>query len=466
MRFIKSDLLTLLVSLFIFAGCKNPDGIGLDVDPDIALKSKLVDTSTVVTKLQKQDSILANYTTQSVLGYFNDPVFGETTANIAMALTMPSTNYSFGESPTLDSAVLVIPFLGFYGDSANSSFTAEVRQLNEVLYNESGKSYYSNKKWSVNSTVIGTKVVTTNLKDSIYIDAVISSKIDPYLDSLVKVPRQLRIRLDLNSDFVKNKIFNVDSVNKVSNTIFNNYIKGLFLSVNKGASTGAGGLFALDTYTSGAARLDVFYRTTTDGVIDTLESVNTFNISGSSGNAATELTWDLDGTAVKTELESTAKNSSLLYLKGLGGTFVKVDFPYLNKLKELGTNVTINRAELVFYVDDNSGYDPISRLRTYRWDIADRPQLVPDESSSDPRYLGPGFVGGYYHSTTKSYTFNFTGYIQDLLRGRLKNYGTFITPTDFTSSTNSLNTLGRTIVGGGDNASYKVKLRIFYTDQK
>jgi hypothetical protein len=468
MRFIKLDLLTLLVSLFIFASCENPSGIGLDVDPDIALQSKIVDTSTVITKLQKRDSVLANYTTQSVLGYFDDATFGKTTANIALALTMPSTNYKFGTNPTLDSAVLVIPFLGFFGDSANSTFTAEVRQLNEVLYNESGKSYYSNKTWLKNSTVLGSKIVTTNLKDSISIQAVTSGKIDPDLDSLVKVPRQLRIKLDAN--FVKSNIMNLDSINKISNLAFNNYIKGLFLSINQGASTGKGGLFSLDTYTNGAARLDIFYKTTnTSGVIDTLESISTFNISGSSGNAATELTWDMTGTPVKTELESTAKNSNLLFLKGLAGTYVKVEFPYLDKLKGLGENVTINRAELIFYTDDNAtygNYDPISRFRTYRWDIANRPQLIPDVSPNDPRYLGPGFVGGYYSSATKSYVFNFTGYIQDLLRGKLKNYGTFITPSDFSTAANGLNTLGRSVVGGGSNTNYKVKLRIFYTDQK
>ncbi|HEX7367107.1 MAG TPA: DUF4270 domain-containing protein [Pelobium sp.] len=460
MRFIKSDLLTLLVSLFIFASCKNPTGVGLDVAPDIALNSKLVDTSTVITKLQKQDTILTNFTDRSVLGYFNDPVFGKTTANIAMALSMPSANFKFGTNPTLDSAILVLPFTGFYGDSVNSTFTAEVRQLGEVLYTEPLTSYYSNKKWNAGSTIIGSKLVTTNLKDSIVLQDIIKGK----PDTIKRVPRQLRIKLDAN--FIKNNFIDLDSVNKVSNLVFNNYIKGLFLSVNKSSTTGAGGLFSFDTNTAGASRLDIFYKTTSSaGVIDTL--LNSFNITN--GNAATELTWDMDGTAVKTELESTAKNSTSLYLKSLGGTQVKVQFPYIEKLKALGENVTINRAELVFYIENpqtNNSYAPLSRLRTYRWDIAQRPQYIPDESPSDPRNLGSGFVGGFYNSTTTSYTFNFTAYIQDLMSGRIKNYGTFILPSDFANPQGSLNILGRSVVGGGNNANYKVKLRVFYTDQK
>lgn len=458
MKFIKSDLLTLLVSLFILGACKNPTGVGLDVGPDIALETKLVDTSTVITKLQKQDSIITNFTDRSVLGYLNDAVFGETTANLALGLTMPSSNYKFGTSTVLDSAILVLPYIEFYGDSTNSTFTAEVRQLDEVLYNETNRSYYSNKKWLTKSTVIGTKIMTTNLKDSITLQDIRKGK----TDSTKRVPRQLRIKLDAN--FVKNNIIDLDSVNKVSNLTFNNYIKGLFISINKGATTGAGGLFSFNTNTNGATRLEVFYKSTAAGVTDTL--VNTFNVVN--GDAATELKWNMDGTAVKTALASTDKNSNLLYLKGLGGTFVKVEFPYLDSLKKLGKNIAINRAELVLYTENtpaNNLYKPISKLRTYRWDIAHRPQFIPDESPNDPRYLGPGFIGGFYNSTSKSYTFNFTGYVQDLISGKIKNYGTFITPSDFTPSS-ALNNLGRSIVGGGVNTAYKVKLRVFYTDQK
>ncbi len=459
MRFIKSDLLTLLVSLFILGSCKNPTGVGLDVDPNIALETKIDSSFEVNTKLLKQDSIVTNYTERNTLGYFNDPVFGKTTANLALGLAMPTTSYSFGTNTVLDSAILVLPVSDFYGDSAGSSFVAEVRQLNEVLYNESGKSYYSSKKWLTNSTLLASKNFKANVVDSITITDIRTGLID----SVKRVSGQLRIKLDAN--FVLNNIINLDSANKVSTLAFNNYIKGLFVSINKTTTSGAGGLFSIDAYTSGGAKLDVFYKTTnTEGVIDTL--TNTFSINGASGNAATEVTWDMTGTAVKTELESTSTNSNLLYLKGLGGTYVKVDFPELDKLKALGTNVSINRAELIFYNDispANGSYDPISRLRTYRWDIANRPQLVPDESPSDFRYLGPGFVGGY--SNNNSYVFNFTGYIQDLMNGKLKDFGTFITPSDFTTAS-GLNVLGRSIVGGGSNTTYKVKLRVFYTDQK
>jgi hypothetical protein len=460
MRFTKSDLLTLLVSLFILGGCKNPSGVGLDVDPNIALNSTIVDTSTVYTKLIKQDSIVTNFSEKSILAFFKDPIFGTTTSNIAVALTLPSSNYTFGKNPILDSAVLVLPFAGFYGDSSNTTYTVEIRQLNEVLYNDNPKTYYNTKKWSFKSPLIGSKNITAAYKDSIILQNILVGK----KDTIKKVGPQLRIKLD--PTFITNNILKTDSLNLLSNQVFNNFIKGLYISLNKNTTTNKGGLFQFDTYTQGGAKLDLFYKKTSS--TSTIDTVNiSLPITGSNGYAVSELTWDLTSTAVATELNSTSKTSNNLYIKGLGGTSIKIDFPYINKLKSLGSNIAINRAELILQLENGTEtpYKPISRLSVFRWDIAERPQYIPDENPRDPRNLGSGYIGGYYNSVNKTYVFNFTGYIQDLLNGRTKNYGTFITTSDFTNPRSILNELGRAKTGGS-SVNNKVKLKIYYTDLK
>lgn len=459
MKFIKSDLLTLLVSLFILGGCKNPTGIGLDVDPNTALGSNFDTTVTVTTKLLKTDSTLVNFTNRSVLGYFKDPVFGTTTNNMAVALTLPSANYSFGKQTSLDSAVLVLPFSGFYGDSLNTNYTVEVRQLNELLYNETQKAYYNNKKWLSKPTLLATKNFGARYRDSIIIQDIIVGK----KDTVKKVIPQLRIKLD--PTFITNMILKADSLNLVSDKAFNTYFKGLYISLNKNSTTNNGGNFLFDTYTGGAARLDLFYKKTTSAsVVDTLNT--SFPIAGNRGFAATELTWDMAGTAVQTTLQSPAASNNKLYLQSFNGTYVKVDFPDLNKLKALGNNIAINRAEIVLRIDKGTEtpYTPIPRLRIYRWDIANRPQLLPDESTADARYTG--LVGGYYNTAKKEYVFNCPGYIQDLLSGRLKNYGTFITTTDFTSPGATLSQPSRSVTGGGTNVTYRTLLRVYYTNLK
>ena len=468
MKFIKTGLLTMLVSLFILGSCKNPSGVGLDVDSDIALNSSLVDTNTVITKLMKQDSILANFTTTSALSFFKDPIFGTTTSNIAVGLTLPGTTLSFGNNSVLDSAVLILPFAGFYGDSLNTNYNVEVKQLNEILFNVNPKTYFNTKKWSVNNTIIGSKNFAPRYRDSILLQDIIVGK----KDSVKKVPAQLRIRLDRN--FITNLILKADSANLSTNTAFNNLIKGLYISLNKTSTTNNGGVFIFDTSSPNAAKLDLFYKkTSTTGIIDTLNS--SLAIQGGAGYAVSEVTWDFNGTNVQTELQSNNKNSTNLYFKGLSGTQVKVDFPYLQKLKSLGTNISINRAELILKVVNGteSPYKPIPRLRIFRWDIAERILPIPDEIPGDPRSLPINY--GIYNKTNKTYTFNITGYAQDLLNGRTKNFGTFITSVDFediqpitpilNGFRRGLTQPGRTVTGG-TNVNFKTQLKIYYTDLK
>jgi hypothetical protein len=470
MKFLRLGLLTTLVSLFILGSCKNPSSIGLDVDPSLALNSKVVDTSTVNSKLIKIDSFVSNYTNTNVLGYFRDPIFGTTTANIALAFILPSANQTFGKNPVLDSAVLVLNYRDFTGDSLSNSFTVEVRQLDELLYGEPVARFYNNKTWATKNSVITSYTFNPKYRDSIIIQDIIVGK----KDTVKKVIPQLRIKLD--QVFITNNILKTDSINLTSSKAFNSYFKGLFLSLKQSDIKQNGGLFSFDTNNQGAARLDIFYKTTsTANVIDTL--VRSFNMNGSSGLAVNQLVWNLSNTPVQTELQSNAKNSDKLYLKGLNGTEAKIAFPYIKQFKNVGTNISINRAELILTVDGvtQTPYKPISRLKIYKWDIANRPILLADESQFDGRNLGFNLIDGTYNNAKIQYVFNITNHVQDLISGKIKDYGTFISTSDYrltqnpnleiSNSANVLDNLRRTVVGG-NNANFKIKLKVYYTDQK
>ena len=129
MKLYKLDLLTLLISLFILSSCQNTDSIGLEVDPSTAVTGTFTDTITLVSFTAKDDTMVTNTLSKYPLGHFIDPIFGKTTANIAMSLTMDPPGLSFGTSPVLDSAVLVLYYAKeFYGDST-SNFQVDVHQL-------------------------------------------------------------------------------------------------------------------------------------------------------------------------------------------------------------------------------------------------------------------------------------------------------------------------------------------------
>src|SRR6476661_2339932 len=160
MKYIKQDLLTLLISLFVLSACNKNDQLGLDVSSEDQIELKLIDTATIRTTTVKEDTVITSGLGQHPLGLLRDPLIGDTESKLAMALNLPGSNtYTFGTSPVLDSAVLVLKYGDeFYGDSVNSHYTVEVRQLAEK-YNTLN-SYSNQKTWSANAAVIGSKSLT------------------------------------------------------------------------------------------------------------------------------------------------------------------------------------------------------------------------------------------------------------------------------------------------------------------
>ncbi len=457
----KASLLTLLISSFIFYSCKKATTIGLDLETDVALNSLVAYDSTLFTQLLKEDSISTNYQNLNPLGFFNDPVFGITEANIAAALTLPgNTGLTFDKSAVLDSAILVLPFAGFYGDSLNTNYKVQVQQLNENLYEDGNiPFYYNTKKWAHLNNILGEASFKANIKDSsITIQNIRTGK----PDTLKKVPAQLRIKL--NSNTISNLILKADSATLSTNNRFNDYFKGLYISMDKTVTSNNGGLFLFNTSTSNAATVDFFYKETKNTKTDTLQK--SFPLAGNLGLVASEIKWDYTGTLVASQIGK--QNAEKLYLKGFSGTKVKITFPNINNLKLLGTQVLVNRAQLIIKVVDGTQtpYTPLPLLKAYKLDIANRPQLLPDENPNDPRNLGGGYIGGLFNKNNNEYVFNVTGYVQDLLKNKKEYDGIYITAINYANNqrTNAA-TLKRAIVGGG-LGNYKMKLKVFYTNQK
>lgn len=456
MNFKSLDLLTLLISLFILNGCKDPSTIGLDINDDLAVNSELYIDSTITTKLIKEDSVISNFQLYNVMGYFKDPAFGTTEAYLSAALTLgSSSSLKFDSSALLDSAVLVLPFAGFYGDSLNTQFTVNVKELNENLYQPGGMpTIYNTKSFAVKPLLIGEKTIKANIKDSIIIQDIRTGK----PDTVKKVIPQLRIKL--NDAYATNVFLKADSSKFKNNIAFTNYFKGLQVSLNKLSTTNNGGLFLFNTSTTNAARLDLFYTSKKGDKTDTLQK--SFLIEGNQGFSTSKIHWNYAGAPVESEF--TKSNSDKLFLKSLAGTKTKISFPNLKNIKTLGKKVIVNRAELVIQVDNLSQapYLSLPQLNIYKLDIANRPQLVADENPSDARYIGAGYIGGFLNTNKKIYTFNLTGYIQDIIDEKNQDYGTFISAFNSFDNKNYTSRIQRTIAGGG-LGNNKMRLKIFYT---
>lgn len=458
MKFYKLGLLTMLISLFILSSCENPEGVGLEIDPNEQIQGTLIDTITVRSTTLPEDSIVTTNLVKVPLAYMKDPIFGITEANIVTSLGLPNaTKFTVPTgSIVIDSAVLVLKYApGFYGDSLNTQFRVNVHQL---LEKPELKSYYNTKEWPYNPIVIGGRTFKARPTQPLKINSIITGA----PDSIINIPAQLRIPVD--NQFVQTNIFGASTSRLASNEAFNNYIKGLYITLDKERTIGenGGSLF----FTADSSRLDVYYRVTSAGKTDTTVSMFTVNKV-----TAAQVKHNYTGTPVAETLTSSVVSENISYLQGLLGLRVKISFPYLEKFKQAAGNISLNRAELVitptFPVENI--FKPNARFTLYRYDIAKQRKTIPDATTTDPRFIGLDSFGGFYDGTKKAYRFVITGFIQDLLRGRLQDYGTFISPADpynFTSVdiSPSIQTSGRTVFGGGANdAGLKLKLNIIYT---
>lgn len=470
MKFIKLDLLTLLISLFLFASCENTSTIGLEIDPSNAVQGALVDTVTIGSHTLKDDEVETNFATRYPLGYLNDPIFGTTEASLAMSVGLPSEAYNFGTSPVVDSAVLVLNYgTEFYGDST-ATYSFDVHQLSVNLARETN--FLSNREYPYSSPILGNKTGKIYPTTRYKVTDVVAGK----PDTLRTVTPQIRIRLD--KSFIQSTIVNSSSTNLSNNVNFTRYLGGLYVKVNKTSSNGNGGIafFNLRDINSG---ISIYYKkqNATTSAIDTVAT--NFPITATTTTpVSASIKHNYAGTDIATQLSNPTVQYPVTYLQPLAGLRNKITFPYLSKFAANVGKIAINKAELV--IDLSAGTDIIPyngapRLSLYRYDIADRRQNLPDNnvatqySAGDPRALGSAVFGGYYNAVTKQYIFVITSYIQDLLDGKTQDYGTFLAPTPLTEFDvyPSVSTAARSVIGSFKKspgaADKVVKLNIYYT---
>jgi len=468
MKFIKQDLLTLLIGLFLFASCKNPTSVGLDVDPNSAIQGTLVSDQLVSSQTVQEPDVNTSSLYRYPLGYMTDPVFGKTESSVAMSVWPSSLSYDFGTSPVLDSAVLVLN-LGtqFYGDTTSSKYSIDVYQLTNTI-----TKYKSSDVQAHNSALLG------NFNSRIYpntpikvTDVVVGAK-----DTVRTVPAQIRI--PLNKAFIQSTILSLATTATASNIKFNDYFKGLYAEINKTSSTGTGGIAFLDFAGSSSYLQLVYKKTNTSSGIDTVST--NFPITNVSGQIATaNIKHDYTGTAVKTQLDNPATQYSVTYLQAVAGLKTKISFPNLKNFTSVYGKAVINKAELV--VDLSTGtygypFNAPQRLSLYRWDIAQQPVNVPDHDQSgttssgstytgDSRALTDGVFGGYYDALKNRYVFNVTSYVQDLIDSKKVDYGTFLAPTSLSEFeiSPSASSAARAVIGTFGNTTNRLKLNIYYT---
>ena len=440
----------ILLSLILLFACKKKDDtsiLGLDIQPENDLVDVTIsDTSSIFMFTQKVDSVRSYNDQFKYLGSNQDPIYGRTDASIYTNYSISNnlTNVKFGTNPILDSAEIVIRFLGQSLGDTLTSLQYDVHVLNQKLV--TGTSYYSNQTIPFSSSTVSS--VTGKLKI-----------------------RGSAVCLVLPFDNTLGQYILQTNSNLTNNTAFQTAYKGLYITTNTSVlgAPGSGAIrrFDLDDAVSG---INLYYH---DGNSASSKGQSfQFTFKGSDALRFNHIKHNYTAGAItnlfdqltSTESAAIVKANSNVYLNCFGGTRTKVYLPFLKNFND-SQNVSINRAELIINVDEiispfNYIYGYPTNLALLAVNADGQEELVYDqlETTDFVKY------GGNYNSTTKQYVFNIARQVQKIMNGSLTNYGFYLVNA---SPNRSLavrrdNRLERVVLGGKTNATYKPVFKVTY----
>lgn len=340
----------------------------------------------------------------TLLGVYKDPnsVFGITEANLTAQLIPTAFQTDFGTDPTLESAVLYIPYfstLESTDDDGDSTYTLDsiygntnieykisiyrnnylLRDLNPDSDFQDPQCYYSNQQGLFQDTVstmelIYEDIAFTPSEEEIFIEGAIDPDTMEQEDPTRLAPG---IRIDftdttntniINPTFFSDLLFVNATANDLSNqNLFLNYFRGLIFKVE--ATNNDGSILYLNMDSSS---LIIDYTNAEEIASDEdldVRDATTYNLqfSGNSVNTFTTISnEDVDG------------REDNLYLKGGDGAFAVIDLfagedidgnglsDIEDEFRSKKDTWLLNEANLVFYVnqEDVNGDEP-ERLVLY-----------------------------------------------------------------------------------------------------
>ena len=433
--FLRNLTLSALLSLLIFSCTKELSPIGIElVDPSDLLSMGYMDTVSVVAYSIPEDSIYTSNLTYAQIGSMYDPIFGKTTANFYTQIFL-SKRVRFGPNPVFDSAFLYMPYKSSYGDTLNN-MTLHVYAVTESIL-DSVHNYSSSTVDYDQANPLGQITFQPRPHDTTYSDG-------------KKLYGTLRITLNANFG---NAVMNPPDTSYLnSNTKFVEYFKGITIRADEQNTKGAGAIVSYSV-PADLSRIVMYYHSdedTTSFTFPISTGCNRFQNYDHNGyaEAMPSLRQQLQG--------DTTLGQQFLFAQGLAGSKIKIVFPYLNKWIP-SDKIVINDAQLIFGNGSvstkftNPGY---LYLRTAGAGGTTNPGDIVDLTE------GSAYFDGAYNSSSNSYRFRITRYIQQVLLGEQANFGLhLIVPSaEYNSS--------RLVLNGTSSPQSDVKLYLRYTKIK
>ncbi len=300
---------------------------------------------------KKLDSLQINNLPSNVLGVFNDPAYGLTTASIITQVTPTSFSPDFGNNPEIDEVILTIPYYSRVtktetnGDKeytldslyGNDPIKLSAYQNNYFLrdFNPSElderQNYYSKSDGTDNLALTDDNTINFDNQKG----PAINNELDqPLFNEFIPSNKEITIvtgtgdsektekltpalRVKLNSDFWKTTIIDKNGDPVLSNANnFKNYFRGLYFKAE--AIDGKGNMVLLNF---ASANITIYYKK--DSTVEGADKISGTYILNFTGNRLN--TFINNYSAVTLENGNKTTGDKKLYLKGAAGSMAVVD---------------------------------------------------------------------------------------------------------------------------------------------
>lgn len=428
-----------LAVVTILTACNDTSDLGMELLPttDLIDVKNLVEKENIEAYTFTEGPVQTDEPEKSLLGSFYDPVFGITTINLATQfrlLDMPD----YGDNPLADSVKLVLYYSHVYGDTITPQ-TFTVYELESPL--------------DVDATYtqdIDLKALASDIPLGQFTHTPVIELDSASQDTLYQ---PLIITLDPS---IGQKLLDASEEDLANNDSFLEYFKGLLIEPNVQPAQGGGILTIEDVYSSdwrGSALL-VYYKNDEVRDADTT-LLEPFSVSPFSARV-NSIEHDYSSAAFFENLDTEVGDDSLIYVQPTGGLKSRILIEGLTSWAD-SSNVSINKAELVFQVDTIASevdkYPPPSQLLF---------TFVNDEGEEDLpadfwfTQSPTTFYGGNLRTADYTYRFNITQHMQQILDGEIENKGFYLTTANKNSQAN------RVVLKGGNSVT-GIKLSITYS---
>jgi hypothetical protein len=425
---------TFLLCLLFSVSCKKrTTDIGISsLDKNALLEGGGIDTFSLTTFTELDDTVITKNSVLSTLGSYNDPVFGKINASIFTQIRLVSSSPTFEDISRIvvDSMVLSLKYAGYTGKSDNQTF--EVFELNDTISAVPSVLYYKGSSIPLKSI---------NLVDPNADTYKMKSTTEVIIDTLLSVP-QLRIKLDTN--LAKKFIMDAASNPEYFNTAdaFISYFKGICIRVNNPSqSVGSGGIgyFAL---TDEATKLTIYYRVRQEAPNQNIFNGKQYSFRiNSSSQRFNRIEIDRAGTKVDQVINMQQLGQTEFYAQAYGARAVV----RLNSITDLPKNTIIHKAELFL---------PVQYQLASSYNQGSEVTLAANLSVNGLSLLNFGL----YSDFRKGFVIDVRNFVQQVVSGRLINTDLYIAPKQFISSADR-------IIFNGQQTTNKLqpKLTLIYT---